>query len=185
MSHRRPKKVSTGIFSEASDWLLRADLGGSFTVPFLLAPTTLVPDIVIYSMEKKRVVIIELTCCCEQNFSSWHAEKARKYSLELIPNMRENGWKVSLFPIEVGARGYCSTSVKSCLVALGFSNRKTKEALQRIGRVALETSFHIWLCRNTTEWSFDEKQPWDSFSNPVDITKPSLPEPYGNCSQCR
>ena len=38
MSHRRPKKVSAGIFSEASDWLLRADLGGSFTVPFLLAP---------------------------------------------------------------------------------------------------------------------------------------------------
>ena len=77
----------------------------------------------------------------------------------------------------MGARGYCSTSVRSCLFALGFSNKRVKDALQRFGRVALECSFHIWLCRNTREWTFDEEHPWEDFRNPIEITKSIAPVP--------
>ena len=34
-----------------------------------------------------------------------------------------NGWKHSLFCVEVGARGYCANSVLSCFKSLGFSNK--------------------------------------------------------------
>ena len=162
----------SGILSQASDWKLRADFDNQITVPVFLTPTTLRPDLVIYSKAKKKVIIIELTCCCEQNFTSWHSEKYRKYKKEMIPNIVSNGWHVDFFAIEVGARGYCSTTVKSCLFALGFSHKRVRDALQRIGKIALECSFHIWLCRNTPKWTFDNEFLWDSFRNPVDITKP-------------
>ena len=174
-SRRKSKTHPVGILSQASDWELRSDLDDTHTVPGFLAPTTLRPDIVIYSWTERKVIILELTCCCEQNFASWHAEKAGKYRKDLIPDMKRNGWHVDYFPIEVGARGYCSTSMRNCLLSLGFSNKKVGESLQRFGRVALEASFHIWLARNTKEWSFDEKQPWDDFRNPVDIMKPPSP----------
>ena len=164
-------KSPAGILSQASDWLLLADFKNLETVPPCIAKTTLRPDIVFYSVAKKQVVMIELTCPCEENFVAWQAEKLKRYK-ELKSEMEKNRWKVNLFAIEVGARGYCSTSVRSCLHALGFSAKKLKEALQKFGRIALECSFHIWLCRNQKEWSFDDEHPWKDWANPVKICEP-------------
>ena len=135
-----------------------ADFNNFETVPPYIAKTILQPDIVFYSVAKKQVVMIELTCPCEQYFVAWHADKLRRYN-ELKSELEKNIWKVNLFAIEVGVRGYCSTSVRSCLYALGFSAKKLKEVVQKFGRISLECSFHIWLCRSQKEWSFDDVLP--------------------------
>ena len=174
---RKTRKVvaPSGILSKASDWKLRADFKNMSTVPVFLTPTTLRPDLVIYSKAISRVIIIELTCPCEQNFTKQHAKKTAKYCDDMVPAIVKNGWHVDFFAVEVGARGYCSTSLRSCLLSLGFSRKRASGALQKIGRISLERSFHIWLCRNTLEWTFEEKHPWHGFQNPLEISKPIPP----------
>ena len=50
----------------------------------------------------------------------WHENKFEKYhSLSLA--MVSNGWLVHLLLIEVDVRDYCSATVKSWLMKLGFS----------------------------------------------------------------
>ena len=52
----------------------------------------------------------------------WHQKKFFKYDL-LTTSIRYNGWSVYFFAIEVGARRYCSTSLKSCLFHLGLPGK--------------------------------------------------------------
>ena len=44
-----------------------------------LAISTLRPDILLFSMSTKKVIIIELICPYEENLSQWHEEKPQKY----------------------------------------------------------------------------------------------------------
>ena len=67
--------------------------------------------------------------------------------------IKSNGWKVHLFPIEVGARGYCSTSVKSCLQRLGFSNKQVRTTLKSLSFTSLKSSFNIWQARESKNWT--------------------------------
>ena len=82
----------SGILHQASDWVLLGHLDGSFSFPTQIAFTELRPDINIFSKKLKRVILIELTCPCEENMP-----------LESV--IENNGWNVDLFAVEVGARG--------------------------------------------------------------------------------
>ena len=106
--------VATGILYLANDWKLISDLGNGFVFPGHIAITALRPDVVIYSDVLKRIILIELTCPCEENMENWHVTKFCKYS-GLIHIISSNGWTVDFFAVEVGASGYCPTSVTSCL----------------------------------------------------------------------
>ena len=61
-------------------WKMVADLTESYMFPGHIAVSALHPDIVIYSNTSKRVIIVELTCPCEENMESWHSTKLLKYS---------------------------------------------------------------------------------------------------------
>ena len=65
----------TGILHLASDWVIVSDLQNSYIFPGHIALTSLRPDIVIFSNSLKRVILIELTCPCEENMESWHSIK--------------------------------------------------------------------------------------------------------------
>ena len=69
----------SGILHQASDWILLGDLDGSFSFPPHIAFTELRPDITIFSNKLKRVILIELTCPCEENMEAWHNVKVNKY----------------------------------------------------------------------------------------------------------
>ena len=47
-------------------------------VPGFLVVSTICPDILLFSMSTKKVIIIELTCPCEENMSQRHEEKLQK-----------------------------------------------------------------------------------------------------------
>ena len=44
-------------------------------LPVFLMVSTLLPDILLFLMSNKTMIIIELTCPCEENMSQWHEEK--------------------------------------------------------------------------------------------------------------
>ncbi|XP_057296267.1 uncharacterized protein LOC130625225 [Hydractinia symbiolongicarpus] len=110
-----------GILHLASDWRLLSDLDSTLIVPPYLAVTQLRPDILSTSAMTKTVIILELTCPCEENMETWHGVKVDKYS-SLCSVMRLNNWSVHFFAVEVGARGFCSETVRICLRRLGFFN---------------------------------------------------------------
>ena len=72
-----PRTAFLGILHWASDWNLEFDLDGMLVVPVFLTVSTLCPYILFFSRSTKKVIIIELTCPCEENV--WHAEKSQKY----------------------------------------------------------------------------------------------------------
>ena len=54
--------------------------------------------------------------------------------------------------VEVDARGYCANSLVNTAQKLGFSSKQVKALTKECSLVALETSFAIWLARNTSQW---------------------------------
>ena len=151
---KKTKKKKTGILCEASDWVLLNDLG-KLVIPSFIAVSSLRPDILIFSPSTKRVVLIELTCPCEENMEDWHKSKFHKYNA-LATSMRKNGWFVDLFQIEVGTRGYCAVTVKTCLLRLGFQGKQVCKILKSVSTESLKTSFEIWLSRDTFDWTSKE-----------------------------
>ena len=137
----------SGLLHQASDWVLLGDLDGTFSFPPHIAFTELRPDITIFSNKLKRVILIELTCPCEENMEAWHNAKVNKY-LPLKSVIENNGWSVDLFAVEVGARGYCSRSVLCCFKSLGLRNRTINTTIKQISKRSMECSFCIWLARS-------------------------------------
>ena len=143
---------------------MQCDVDTKLVFPPFIAVTTLRPDIVLYSPLLKIVIILELTCPCEENMEEWHRVKFEKYE-PLSEAARSNGWSSHLFPIEVGARGYCSTSIRSCLMRLGFSRKHIKQIMKSLSLTSIKSSFHIWQSRECKDWvkplsvSFDASPP--------------------------
>ena len=158
----KSKVKPTGILHLASDWVIVSDLQNSYIFPGHIALTSLRPDIVVFSNPLKRVILIELTCPCEENMESWHSIKLTKYSA-LVESILLNGWCVDLFAIEVRARGYCSRSATTCLKRLGFGNKLAFSTAKTLGQKSMESSFYIWLARNSRSWS----------QNATDLIKPA------------
>ena len=98
------KKEFTGILDEAKDWVLQRDLGGiTPTDPPSVAITSFRPDIFLYSASLQHAITIENSSGCEENFPTMHEYKETKYD-PLDSSITSNGWKRSMFCIEVGAR---------------------------------------------------------------------------------
>ena len=137
---------------ESSDWKLSVDFDSSLVFPSFIAITASRPDIVMYSVLKKTVILIELTSPCEENFEDRHFDKIARYEA-LCVSIRENGWRHHLFAIEVGARGYCAYNVRSCFRRLGLNTKETKVVLSEITSTAIQCSFVIWLNRDNKIWN--------------------------------
>ena len=146
------KRTPVGILHQASDWVLPGDIDINFCFPIHIALQQLRPDIAILSNVLRKVILIELTCPCEENMESWHSTKIIKY-LALKATIEFNRWSVEVFAVEVGARGYCSKSVLCCLKKLGFNNTLVRNNSKNFSKSSMECSFCIWLTRNNKEWT--------------------------------
>ena len=148
----KAKTNPTGILHLSSDWVLISDTGCNYIFPIHIALTELRPDVVIFSNFLRRVILLELTCPCEENMSSWHSTKLSKYG-SLVEIIRNNNWSVDLFAVEVGARGFASYSLKSTLQKLGLPNNLLRQTIKALGKISMECSFYIWMHRNSKEWT--------------------------------
>ena len=95
----------------------------------------------------------ETSCGCkEKNMKEWHSKKFHKYD-PLVMAIRRNGWQVQFFAIEVGGRGYCAVTVKSCFLRLGIPSKSVTKIMKSLSNVSLKRSFEIWLSRESFKWS--------------------------------
>ena len=72
------KTPHVGMLHQSVDWILKADLDEMYNFPLHIAYKELQPDITIYSNSAKKVILIELTCPCEENMEKWHDHKINK-----------------------------------------------------------------------------------------------------------
>jgi len=125
------------------EWQLASDLEQQLVFPAEIVATTLRPDIVIWSVSLKSVVLIELTVPLETNKDVAHERKLRRYE-KLVAQCRERGWQCELFAVEVGARGFVSGTALSLLRRVGFRGRRCQKALRELAGAAEAGSFWIW-----------------------------------------
>jgi hypothetical protein len=151
---KKKRKPTLGILHQAADFVMTVDLDKRLKFPEHIAVSVKRPDIVIYSNLLKTVVLVELTCGCEERFAASNEIKEIRYGegSTLWTSCVENGWTVIHFPVEVGARGYAAKSLAACLRRLGLNGRRSKVIIDEAANEALRCSFWIWVARNDKDW---------------------------------
>ena len=171
---KTPCKRILGILHSANDWKMQCDLGGKYMFPLQIAITSLRPDVVIFSAASRKVVLIELTCPCEENMTERHVDKVGKYEC-LCETIVEAGWELYFFAVEVGARGYCATTLSRMLRRLGFSNAEVRKSSGALALISMQCSFFVWQMRNNRKWSNPELNTLLPPRGDVGVTSPSTP----------
>ena len=153
LSYHHDSILCGGVIDAATDWVILVDLRKQQThFPPHIITTADRPDIVMYSDQAKVVVLIELTSPAEENLEKWREVKLTKYE-KLAENIRGGGvWKVFVFTIEAGARGFVAKRAGYVWRRLGLTEKEGRTLSQKISRTAIRCSHFIWICRNTKEW---------------------------------
>ena len=162
------KEIHSGILDNAEDWSLMVDdIENMMVFPGFIAETSLRPDIVIWSRTMQQVIIIELTVPAETNFENANYRKKTKYS-DLVDQCQLNGWKVHLFPIEMGSRGFAYGSLHKCLKEIGMDKKRSRIIVQKMSKMALRCSYAIYLSRKKIDfqkWQMKEPQHLENASD--------------------
>lgn len=141
------------------DWQVFFDLSGdghSYTVfPPEIASTAKLPDVLVMSRAAKFAVCFELTCPVEERIATANELKENKY-LHLVPEAAELGWKLHIFPVEVGCRGFVALSTMKMLRMFGFSRSQQTLIKRQLEIVSLRCSYYLFCTRKIARW---EKRP--------------------------
>lgn len=162
------------LLSTANDWNMVIDFDASIPFPITDVPTTLRPDIVIYSLQKRIVIWGELTVPNEERIIESAIKKIGRYK-DLAADLTVKDWKVHNMSIEVGSIGFIGNSVRTFLSKLGFPNSQIKCMLRRMSQAARRSSFYIWNARHSKIWSPPSLFKWSpSVAFPSSVSAPHL-----------
>lgn len=145
-----PKRRKKSLLQAAQSWEMRVDLGRKLVFPQVVQ-TSLRPDMVLWSEEARKIILIELTVPWEDGCEEAYERKATKYQ-DLVEQCRAKGWQTWLFPVEVGCRGFPAQSAWKTLTALGIAGRERKAAVRRLGEAAERASCWLWNRREELSW---------------------------------
>ena len=147
------QKDGGSLLDGAHDWKIQFDYENSNVIfPPVICPTSLRPDIVIWSCKSKVVIWAELTCPVEENISEAHNRKESKYA-DLKDQASHEGWTVYDFTVEAGARGCVSFRFNYFLRKIGISGKMAREALDKIAHTTARCSFAIFIGSKNKNWS--------------------------------
>ena len=138
-------------FDNAKDWKIQVDLKTQVKIPTEIMQTDLRPDIVMSSAETKRLGIIELTVPSEERIEVSGELKRSKYQ-EIVEEAKSKGWKVRIWCVEVGCKGFPAASMANLLKDLGLSGTKRNNCLRRIGNAAELASNTLWKRSFYKDW---------------------------------
>ena len=145
------KTEQTSYLDGANDWKLMVDLDRNLKFPKEVAITNQRPDMVLMSNSTKKIGLIELTVPSEERVEvSGELKKARYAPLQ--EEGKANGWKVQVWAIEVGCKGFPAASMASFLKDMGLPCSERAHKLKKIGEVAENSSRKIWGWSHFTEW---------------------------------
>ena len=131
------------ISSRATDWKSAADLNEALHFPSHIVQTRERPDIVVWSENIKRILLVELTVPWEENMEEAFERKKERYE-NLRAECEEKGWSCRVLPIEVGCRGFVGYSTIAYLTKLGLASRTRKTTTVQLQKAAEEASSWIW-----------------------------------------
>ena len=94
----------------ANDWQVMVDLKGSLKIPSSITITNLRPDMLLMSESTKQLGIIELTVPSENRIEVSSELKKAKYT-PLAEEAKQKGWRVRIWAVEVGCRGFPARSL--------------------------------------------------------------------------
>ena len=77
--------------------------------------------------------------------------KRNKYEAIAVDG-KQRGWKVKLWAVEVGCRGFPASSMASFVKELGYKGKDGKEALEKISQVTEMASRSIWNWSQIKNW---------------------------------
>ena len=136
------------LLDGANDWDVIADLPGRREYPTSIKNTGRRPDIVVHSIEKQELIMIELTVPYETRIEEQHLFKSEKYN-DLVKQLRqEAGVRAKVIAVEVGARGFVATSAYDLCKQLGIKGQARARALKSLSETAEKASCWLWSMRN-------------------------------------
>ena len=124
-------KINSCLLSTTQDWQWRVDIGNRLNVPEQIAAITLRPNLILWSTEKRQVLLIELTVPWEENIDVACERKLEKYQ-KLVEQCKVNKWRTACYPIEVGCRGFAGKSLCRFPSHLGIIGEKKRKAIRAI-----------------------------------------------------
>ena len=77
--------------------------------------------------------------------------KKAKYA-PLVEEVRQKGWRVNIWAVEVGCKGFPARSLTVLLRDVGYTGKERKNILRKVGDVAEEASRAIWRWSSIKEW---------------------------------
>ena len=142
----------------SEQWKIYSDLPdamqGCSTIPTDILVTAQKPDLVIRDSESKSIFIIELSVPFERNIEDTHKKKIDRYE-NLISDIKDSGYSVRYYALEVGSRGYISQEntkrLKDLLHKLKC-NTKLSVLKQALSKISLISSFIIYHSKTEAGW---------------------------------
>ena len=137
--------------TSTKDWQMSVDIGKSLKIPTEITFTNLRPDITLISNQSKQIGIVELTVPNEDRIEISGELKRQKYE-QIAQDGKLNGWRVKIWAVEVGCRGFPATSLAYFLKDIGYKGKEKKEALEKIGQAAQYASHTLWKASHYKNW---------------------------------
>ena len=150
-SNQNPRNTIDSFFDSAKDWTLSVDLERQLKIPIEVTITNLRPDIIVFSKKTKQLGVVELTVPSEDRIEISGELKRAKYE-RLVHEGHQKGWKVRIWAIEVGCRGFPAVSLSTFMKDIGYQGQQRKRTVEKIGQVAESASHSLWKASHYKNW---------------------------------
>ena len=150
------EETSYGSYlSPAKDWKMKVDLEGRLQIPKDIVVTNLKPDITLISSKTKQFGMIELTVPSEERIEVSGELKRQKYE-KVALEARTRGWRVKIWAVEVGCKGFPAVSLSNFLKDIGYKGGKRKKICEAIERSAEQASHSLWKASFYKGWGSEK-----------------------------
>ena len=145
------ERGTMNYLSSTKDWEVKVDLDGRLKVPEEVAITNLRPDFLLISQKTKQLGIIELTVPSEDRIEVSGEIKKLKYET-IAQEGRTKGWRIRIWSLEVGCKGFPAVSVSTFFKDIGYSGGRRRRIIENIGKSAEQASHVIWKSSFYKNW---------------------------------
>ena len=143
--------VNFSYLTAAKDWKVTVDVDKNLKIPVDICNTSLRPDITVVSRKTKQIAIVELTVPNEDRIEVSGELKRLKYE-QIAQEGRKNGWRVRIWAVEIGCRGFPSVSMSTFLKDIGYRGGMKKKVIEKMSKVAEEASHSLWKASHYKSW---------------------------------
>ena len=126
-----------------NNWILSADLPGwRNDHPKMISSKGLRPEMVLFSKENSKVILVELTILFESRLEQSHDYKTSKYE-DLKKELEKKGYSVIVKAMEIGASGFVAGTLYQFLGKIGFNRHNRSKSMKRLTEITENSSMWI------------------------------------------